>query len=81
MHHSDMDTPAPERKTVHGLMEAIRLERARRRWSQQDVATQIGTSPDHISGIETGRVDPRFSTVVRIADALGMTITLTDNAA
>jgi len=46
--------------------------RMRQGLSQAELATRIGTSQSRLSRIETGLDDPRFSTVVRLAKALGV---------
>lgn len=40
--------------------------------SQAELARRIGTSQSRLSRIETGMDDPRLSTVVRLAKALGV---------
>lgn len=42
--------------------------------TQAELAARIGMLPAQLCRIETGRTDPSFSTAVRIADALGITI-------
>lgn len=39
--------------------------------TQKQVADTIGATEDNIKDVENGRVDPRFSTLQRIARALG----------
>jgi transcriptional regulator with XRE-family HTH domain len=81
MTDNDMDSAA-DRKTVLGLFAAsVRVARARRKWTQAQVAARAGTTADRVSGIESGNVDPRLSTVARIAEALGIQVTITENAA
>jgi transcriptional regulator with XRE-family HTH domain len=53
---------------------AIRLGRARRRWSQTDLAEHSGISRPTISYIERGYVASPVS-CRRLAQALGMTLT------
>lgn len=40
--------------------------------SQREVAGRAGIGHGHLSRIETGRVDPKLSTLRRIADVLGV---------
>lgn len=49
---------------------ALRAIRHERQLSQVDLATDLETTPRHISDWETGRVDPRVATVRRLAEAL-----------
>lgn len=69
------------RKSIHVLAESVRVERARRQWSQADVAEKAGTTADRIGQIESGSVDPRLSTVERVTEALGITLTIGEHAA
>lgn len=48
---------------------AARLRRGR---SQAAVARQAGIAPSYLSRIETGRVQPTYRTLARVARALGM---------
>lgn len=80
MIHMDMDDSAVRRKASVRFAESVRMARAQRRWSQQDVAEKAGTTADRVSQIESGLIDPRLSTVERIADALGITVTIGEAA-
>lgn len=44
--------------------------------TQQELAERIGTNKSYISRMEHGLIDPKVSTLYRIASALGMTIEL-----
>jgi len=48
----------------------LELVRARGTTSQREVAIAMGTTQSAVSDIENGRVDPRFSTVQRLARAV-----------
>jgi len=48
----------------------VRRWRAIRRMSQLDLAVAAGTTPRHLSFVETGRSRPRRDLILRIADAL-----------
>jgi transcriptional regulator with XRE-family HTH domain len=48
--------------------------RRRRGWSQKDLAEESGVGQDTISGIESGRHEPRPSTLRKLADALGVEV-------
>lgn len=57
------------------LGELISLSRELKGWSLRELEKRSGVSNALLSQIETGRTkDPGFSTVVRIADALGVSI-------
>ena len=57
------------------LGETISNERRLRGLSQEQLAARAGMSEDGLKGIEQGRRgDPRLSSVLKIAEALGMTL-------
>jgi transcriptional regulator with XRE-family HTH domain len=51
-------------------VESVRRIRLERGWSQQDLADKSGVGQDTISGIESGRHEPRPSTLRKLAAAL-----------
>ena len=53
---------------------AIRHLRRERELSQEALAFAAGVHPKHVSEIERANKDPRTKTVVRLADALGVTV-------
>jgi transcriptional regulator with XRE-family HTH domain len=60
---------------LHGLPSSLRREliqdRQKRGWSQAELGQRLGLPQAHISGIETGKIVPRFDTLldlVRILD-------------
>ena len=53
---------------MHRVMEnQIRVLRAERKWSQAELAEQIGVSRNSINAIENGRHDPSLPLAFRIA--------------
>jgi transcriptional regulator with XRE-family HTH domain len=55
--------------------ELISVARECKGWSQRDLEKASGVSNPLISQIETGKVrDPGFTTVVRLMDALGLSL-------
>ncbi|MFC0684407.1 helix-turn-helix transcriptional regulator [Novosphingobium clariflavum] len=48
--------------------------RARRGWSQQDLAERLEVSRQSVNAIETGRYDPSLPLAFRIAEIFGMRI-------
>jgi transcriptional regulator with XRE-family HTH domain len=52
-----------------GVLRRIRRERD---LSQEALAALAGVARNHMSELERGRRDPRLSTLVQIADALGI---------
>ena len=55
-------------------MEALKQLRRRRGLSQKDLAEASGVGQDTISGIESGRHEPRPSTLRKLADTLGVEV-------
>lgn len=55
------------------LGEAVRYIREREELTQEELAFQAGVHPTWISDVETGKRDPRLSSVARLAVALGVT--------
>jgi DNA-binding XRE family transcriptional regulator len=54
------------------LGQAIKKARIDRRMQQKELRELIGVSQKQMSAIELDKVDPRWSTVVKIAKALRM---------
>ncbi|HEX6742058.1 MAG TPA: helix-turn-helix transcriptional regulator [Sphingomicrobium sp.] len=52
----------------------LRLLRAERGWSQQDLAERLDVSRQSINAIETGRYDPSLPLAFRIAELFGLAI-------
>jgi len=52
----------------------LRVLRAEREWSQQDLAERLGVSRQSVNAIETGKYDPSLPLAFRIADLFGLAI-------
>lgn len=52
----------------------IKFERSKQKISQLDLSLLTGLTTRTISRIECGTIDPKYSTLVKIADALNLTI-------
>lgn len=52
----------------------LRVLRAERAWSQQDLADALGVSRQSVNAIETGRYDPSLPLAFRIAEIFGQPI-------
>ena len=52
----------------------LKVLRAERDWSQQDLAQQLGVSRQSVNAIETGKYDPSLPLAFRIADTFGLSI-------
>ncbi len=67
-----------------GLPESLRheLKQARRRrgWSQAELGRRVGLPQMHISGIETGKIVPRFDTLLDLVRILDRDLVLVPRA-
>ncbi len=52
----------------------LRVLRAEREWSQQDLAERLEVSRQSVNAIETGRYDPSLPLAFKIADLFGLSI-------
>ena len=52
----------------------LKVLRAERNWSQQDLAGRLDVSRQSVNAIETGKYDPSLPLAFRIADVFGTTI-------
>lgn len=52
----------------------LRVLRAEREWSQQDLAERLDVSRQSVNAIETGRYDPSLPLAFRIAELFETTI-------
>ena len=52
----------------------LRLLRAERSWSQQQLADKLEVSRQSVNAIETGRYDPSLPLAFRIAELFGLPI-------
>jgi transcriptional regulator with XRE-family HTH domain len=62
------------------LRQQIKNERAKRGWGQRELAAQIGLQQPHISAIESGRVVPRFDTLLDLVRVLNLDLLLVPRA-
>ena len=58
----------------------LRRQRNQRRLTLEMMSAKVGMSPQHLSEIESGKRDPRLSSIERMAEAMGMTVSLNGNA-
>lgn len=52
----------------------LRVLRAEREWSQQDLADALGVSRQSVNAIETGKYDPSLPLAFKISDLFEMKI-------
>lgn len=57
---------------LRGLVKA----RKARHWSQRELASKVGLPQVHISAIETGKVSPRYNTLIDLVRILGLDLLL-----
>ena len=49
----------------------LKIERERRKWTQEYVAKTLGLTAESVSMIETGRRKPSYNVLVKILDLFG----------
>jgi len=60
------------------LGRAIKTIRIDKGWKQKDLRLATGLSQKYLSEIELDKVDPRWSIIQRLADALGVDVNALD---
>jgi transcriptional regulator with XRE-family HTH domain len=63
------------RKVLEALAMKLKSLRHRRQWTQTDLAWRAKMSPGYVPRLETHRHDPKLSTLVKPAKALGVPVT------
>jgi transcriptional regulator with XRE-family HTH domain len=49
---------------------ALKDAREKRGWTQRDLASRLGLTQTHISGIESGKIVPRYDTLLELVRIL-----------
>jgi HTH-type transcriptional regulator / antitoxin HipB len=52
------------------LRRALKEARTKRGWSQRDLGSRLGVAQRHISGIESGKIVPRYDTLLELVRML-----------
>lgn len=52
----------------------LKVLRAERDWSQQDLAERLGVSRQSVNAIETSRYDPSLPLAFKVSDVFGLPI-------
>jgi len=52
------------------LRRALKDAREKRGWTQRDLASRVGLTQTHISGIESGKIVPRYDTLLELVRIL-----------
>ncbi len=58
----------------------LRRQRNQRRLTLEMLSAKVGMSPQHLSEIESGKRDPRLSSIERMAEAMEMTVLIVPDA-
>ena len=56
------------------MINRLKVLRAERSWSQQDLAERLEVSRQSVNAIETGKYDPSLPLAFRIAELFGLPI-------
>lgn len=52
------------------MRRALKEAREKRGWTQRDLASRVGLTQTHISGIESGKIVPRYDTLLELVRIL-----------
>jgi transcriptional regulator with XRE-family HTH domain len=52
------------------MRRALKDAREKRGWTQRDLASRVGLTQTHISGIESGKIVPRYDTLLELVRIL-----------
>ncbi len=69
-----MQPPHPRRLGAVPVKNRLKVLRAERDWSQQDLAQRLDVSRQSVNAIETGKYDPSLPLAFRIADVFELRI-------
>ncbi|MBS0482019.1 MAG: helix-turn-helix transcriptional regulator [Proteobacteria bacterium] len=69
-----MPEPPDGERRRRGVNNRLKVLRAERNWSQQDLAERLEVSRQSVNAIETGKYDPSLPLAFRIADLFGLPI-------
>ena len=61
---------------IEQIINQLRVERHAKRWTLDDLADKSGISKKHICNIENGKTRPSMDTLGKIAEALGIKISV-----
>lgn len=62
------------------LRRALKEARNQHNWSQRDLASRVGLTQTHISGIESGKIVPRYDTLLELVRVLGSDLLMVPRA-
>jgi transcriptional regulator with XRE-family HTH domain len=52
------------------MRQALKAAREKRAWTQRELASRLGLTQTHISGIESGKIVPRYDTLLELVRIL-----------
>ena len=62
------------------LRQTLKEAREQRDWSQRELASRLGIAQRHISGIESGKIVPRYDTLLEIVRMLNRDLLMVPRA-
>jgi transcriptional regulator with XRE-family HTH domain len=62
--------PLRQKALPSEMRRALKEARRQRGWSQRDLASRVGIAQRHISGIESGKIVPRYDTLLELVRTL-----------
>jgi transcriptional regulator with XRE-family HTH domain len=68
--------PLRLRRLPEGILQEIKQGRLAKGWSQFELGQKVGLAQRHISGIETGKIVPRYDTLLEIVRVLDRDLAL-----
>lgn len=72
--------PLRMKSLPEGLRTEIRAARLAKGWSQLELGEKVGLAQKHVSGIETGKIVPRFDTMLDLLRALDLDLVVVPRA-
>jgi transcriptional regulator with XRE-family HTH domain len=72
--------PFRQKALPSDMRQALIDARKKRGWSQRDLASRLGIGQRHISGIESGKIVPRYDTLLEIIRTLGRDLVMIPRA-
>jgi putative transcriptional regulator len=59
---------------IHEMKNTIKVERAKKNWTQADLAQRVGVSRQAVNAVETGKFIPSTVLALKMALAFGTTV-------
>lgn len=71
-HHHHVPPRAASHPALRRLGQRVRRLRLARNWTQEELAAECDLDRSYVSGLETGRRNPTYLSLLRIAKTFGM---------